>query len=57
MSNSIIVEEKLTFKKYDAEWLKKFEGFEEYSDKKAENTINKLEEFAKILCEHLQNSS
>ena len=57
MSNSIAVEEKPTFKKYDAEWLQKFEGFEDYSDKKAEETISKLEEFAKVICEHLQNSS
>lgn len=57
MLKVIAAEEKPSFSKYDSEWLQKFEGFEEYSDKKAEDTINKLEEFAKILCEHLQNSS
>ena len=57
MLKAVAAEEKPSFSKYDSEWLQKFEGFEEYSDKKAKDTINKLEEFAKILCEHLQNSS
>ena len=47
MSNSIAGEEKPTFKKYDAEWLQKFDGFKDYTDKKAEETINQLEELPK----------
>ncbi|MEN8815702.1 MAG: hypothetical protein ABF274_02365 [Nonlabens sp.] len=57
MSNSIAVEEKPTFKKYDAEWLQKFDGFEDYSETQLKETIIQLDSLATIVCSHLLNTS
>ncbi|WP_157366636.1 hypothetical protein [Aquimarina agarilytica] len=42
---------------FNATWLKKFKGFENYSDKQAEETVKVLQELAAIACRHIQNTS
>jgi len=37
--------------------LKSFKGFENYSEEQATSTIKILEEFAQLLCTHIQNTN
>lgn len=48
------IQEKSSF---NATWLKEFKGFENYSDKQAEEVINTLQELAQIVCRHIYNTS
>lgn len=42
--------------KMTAERLRKFKGFEKFSNQEAKEVIKKLEHLAKIVCKHVQNS-
>lgn len=50
MSTSIIEK-----KKYKPEWLRKFKGFENYTEEQADKELEKLELLASIMAQHLQN--
>lgn len=39
------------------DWLRKFNGFENYSDQKAKIELKELDELSKIICQHIQNTS
>ncbi|WP_452223727.1 hypothetical protein [Lacinutrix chionoecetis] len=50
MSTSIVKK-----KKYKPEWLRKFKGFENYTEEEADKELEKLELLASIMAQHLQN--
>lgn len=54
MSTTIVDKNK---KKYKPDWLRKFKGFESYTEAQAEKELEKLELLASIMSQHLQNIS
>ncbi len=39
------------------DWLRKFKGFENYNDQKAEKELKELDELSRILCQHIHNTN
>lgn len=57
MSKTTAVEQQEVHQKFNTEWLKTFEGFENYSDEQAEEELASLKKLANILALHLLNTS
>ncbi|MCH3884572.1 hypothetical protein [Tenacibaculum aquimarinum] len=57
MLESVALEQETKEEKYNSEWLKSFEGFEEYSKEEAEKELDSLKQLAQIVCQHLINTS
>jgi len=56
MLNSIL-EPKQKNKKFNSEWLKTYEGFENYLEEDAEKIVEQLQALANIVCDHVQKGS
>lgn len=54
MSILIVEKEK---RKFSPDWLRNFQGFENYTDEKAVKEIKELETLSEIICQHIQNTS
>lgn len=57
MLESVALEQETKEEKYNSEWLKSFEGFEEYSKEEAEEELDSLKQLAQIVCQHSINTS
>lgn len=57
MLDSVAKEQKVKEEKYNTEWLKSFDGFEDYSKEEAEEELGSLKQLAQIVCQHLINTS
>lgn len=53
--STLIIETKN--RKIGLDWLRKFKGFENYSDQEAERELKELDELSRIICQHIQNTS
>ncbi len=57
MSKSIVVNPLQKEKNYNVQWLRTFEGFEDYSEEQAERELISLKGLSEIICQHLLNTS
>ena len=57
MLESVAVEQEAKEEKFNIEWLRSFEGFEDYSKEEAEDELDSLKQLAQIVCQHLINTS
>lgn len=57
MSKGIALKQQLEEQKYNEEWLKSFEGFENYSKEESKRIIKQLEMLAEVVCIHFMNTS
>ncbi len=57
MLDSVAKEQKVKEEKYNTEWLKSFDGFEDYSKEEAEEELGSLKQLTQIVCQHLINTS
>jgi hypothetical protein len=56
MSNPTI-ELKQKKRTFNSTWIKTYEGFEDYTEEEAEKIVEKLQQLANIVCDHVQKGS
>ena len=57
MSKSVAQKQIRAKRELNIEWLKSFEGFENYSEQQAEQELSSLKKLAELVCRHLINTS